>query len=537
MKIVIPMAGMGKRFLKAGYLVPKPLIEVDGYPIIEHVVRNFSPDDRFIFGVNQEHFQGENLEALFQKIAPQHRAIAMPYQEAGVIAVVQRLFAEIADGEPAVVNYCDFSWVWDYTHFKRTMQETNCDGAVVCYRGFHPHLLGPNQYATLDADGLWMKEILEKHSWHDNKQQDWTSSGTYYFKKGAHIKKYFDAIAKHPDLKINGEHYVSQIFQLMKADGLRIYIYEIPFMLQWGTPEDLEEYRYWSDYFSCKAAVQPAVKKHDMTVMMLMAGAGKRFTEAGYDVPKPYIPVDDGTLVAKAARALPQGLHYVFVTREELRYETGEAALTAAFPDTTWVHLRALTEGQACTALAGRGQVDPEKPLLIGACDHAMLDDSGLFEKMTAAGSGIDALIWTYRRNPMVRRNPQAYGWVATDGATRATKVSVKVPMPGDPAEHHAIIGAFWFRKAHAFFEHAEKMIQANSRINNEFYIDECMNFLIRAGMSVHVFETDRYASWGTPEDLKTYQYWDRFFAQAWFHPYSRIGDRPKGLSPMKGKV
>ena len=52
MKIVIPMTGVGQRYIDKGYTTPKPLIEVDGKPIIEHVVSLFPGEDDFIFICN-----------------------------------------------------------------------------------------------------------------------------------------------------------------------------------------------------------------------------------------------------------------------------------------------------------------------------------------------------------------------------------------------------------------------------------------------------------------------------------------------------
>ncbi|MDD5671748.1 MAG: hypothetical protein PHN49_08925, partial [Candidatus Omnitrophica bacterium] len=78
--------------------------------------------------------------------------------------------------------------------------------------------------------------------------------------------------------------------------------------------------------------------------------------------------------------------------------------------------------------------------------------------------------------------------------------------------------------KASGFMEHAHAMIEKNDRIRGEFYIDQCMNYLIRDGLQVRVFEVDQYASWGKPEDLRVYQYWQSFFDQAAFHPYRRQG-------------
>lgn len=436
----------------------------------------------------------------------------MPYQKEGPIAVVRKMLSAVKPEEPVTINYCDFSWAWDYAHFQKTVRENGCDGAVICYRGFHPHLLGPNHYATLDAEGLWMKEIREKFSWHENKQKDWTSSGTYYFKKGEYVKKYFAEIEKHPGWKINGEFYVSQIFQLMKEDGLKIFIYEIPFMLQWGTPEDLAEYQYWSDFFRRQAAVSNKAEAQKMMVLILMAGRGKRFAEEGYKAAKPWIPVDGSSLVAKSTESLPRGSHYLFVTRKDLKDEKNEKALTKAFAPAEMIYIAEMTRGQAETALAAKSRLKLEEPLLIGACDHSMILDRSEFKKMTDEKSGIDALILTYRRHPALRRKPEMYGWVEVDPTGRALKVSVKVPLPGDPAEHHAVIGAFWFRKARYFTENAEAMVAKNDRVNDEFYIDQCMNYLIRAGLRVHVFEVAKFASWGTPDDLKTYEYWEKFF-------------------------
>ena len=49
MQIVIPMSGFGERFRKAGYSIPKPLIEVEGKPIIAHVIDTFKNENNFIF--------------------------------------------------------------------------------------------------------------------------------------------------------------------------------------------------------------------------------------------------------------------------------------------------------------------------------------------------------------------------------------------------------------------------------------------------------------------------------------------------------
>ena len=183
MKILIPMAGMSKRFMKAGVTVPKPLIEVEGLPMIKHIVRNFSDEDEFVFGINERDDAKTSMASLLKAMVPRNQIIRMPYQEEGPVASTMQMSHCVRDDEPVIVNHCDFSWRWDYDNFKRQIRENRCDGAVICYRDFHPHLLGPNLYATLDAEGFWMKEIREKFSWHGDKKRIGPVPGLIIFEK------------------------------------------------------------------------------------------------------------------------------------------------------------------------------------------------------------------------------------------------------------------------------------------------------------------------------------------------------------------
>lgn len=524
MKIIIPMAGQGKRFLAAGYKTPKPLIQVEGKTILEHIVENFSPKhDEFIFAVNEEHLEKFNIENLIEKLVSHSEIISMPYQKEGPIGVLRQVLPHIKGDEPVIVNYCGFSWVWDDSDFKKSINENDPDGAVICYHGFHPHLLGPNLYATLDTDdGTWMKEIREKHSWHRDKQEDWTSSGTYYFKSSKHLEDFCNKIEARPELKINEEFYVSQLYQLMREADQKVLIYEIPYMLQWGTPQDLEEYFYWSDYFRQKDEIVKARLTHDMTALVLMAGAGKRFSDVGYEMPKPFIPIESEPMVVASTKSMPLAKQNLFITRKDVLQDADglDKKVLKSFENAEFITIEELTEGQACTALLARNRIPAQEPLLIEACDHGILYDEKAFSRDISESSGIDILIFTFSNFPPVVRNPKAYGWVDVDEDGHVKRVSVKLPLKGDPLTHQAIIGSFWFRKAEFFFKAADSMIEHDSRINNEFYIDEAMNFAIQLGYNVHVFEVDRYVSWGTPNDLKTYEYWQRFFHRVNFHPY-----------------
>lgn len=249
MNIIIPMSGIGKRFIDAGYKDPKPLIRVEGKTIIQHVVERFSPKDNFFFICNEEHIRTTEMRSVLEKIAPHGKIITIPPHKLGPVYAVLQIENEIPHNEAVVINYCDFSWRWDYAKFLSDVKDSGCDGCVIAYKGFHPHLLHKNLYASMRDDGMkHMLEIREKYSFTENNQDCYQSSGTYYFKSGDTLIKYFRDLME-SKLSLNGEYYVSMVYQGLVRDNLRVDIFEIPFMLQWGTPEDLQEYLYWSEVY------------------------------------------------------------------------------------------------------------------------------------------------------------------------------------------------------------------------------------------------------------------------------------------------
>lgn len=249
MQIIIPMSGLGTRFLEAGYTDPKPLIPVAGRPIIEYIVRNFSGETNFLFICNQDHLDTTSMRSVLNRIMPSGRIVGITSEKKGPVWAVAKVFDQIKDDEPVIVNYCDFNWTWDYFDFKQTMANGNYAGGILCYIGFHPHLLGPNLYASCKVDeNNNLIEIREKYSWTANKMESWQSSGTYYFKSGALLKKYYQQQIDQ-NVQLNGEFYASLTYNLLVRDHLAVHIYKIDQFCQWGTPEDLQEFVYWLEYF------------------------------------------------------------------------------------------------------------------------------------------------------------------------------------------------------------------------------------------------------------------------------------------------
>jgi NDP-sugar pyrophosphorylase family protein len=512
MQIVIPMTGRGSRFLAAGYRDPKPLIEVDGKPIIEHIIRQFPGADDFLFICANDHLASTPLRATLERVAPKGRIVGVEYEKRGPVWAVLQASAHIDDARPALVHYCDFSVVWDYRAFCEDLERRRPAGCIQAYTGFHPHLLGPNTYANMRHRDRWMLEIREKHVFTDNRFGEYSSTGAYYFESGALLKSTFrEAVGR--GLTTNGEFYASTPYNLLVEQGKPVWIHEVPFFKQWGTPEDLEEYQSWSSYFRSEIGWAPSGEYPGLQVLIPMVGAGVRFRAAGYSMPKPLVPVSGVPMVERSLASYPSSSRWVCVMRSE----------DAASPEILWavrsrgravevVAVDGMTEGQASTCLLGMPKLDTDAPLLVAPCDSAVVWDESRLRQITSDPS-VDCVVWTFRNHAHANRNPSQYGWVRCDDDGWIHEVRCKAAFSDDVRRDPGIVGIFWFRKASHLRDAAEELIRQGRRINNEFYADSAIQVLLEQGRRARVFDVKRLVCFGVPPDVQTFEYWNRCFA------------------------
>ncbi|MEN9880952.1 MAG: hypothetical protein RLZZ308_135 [Candidatus Parcubacteria bacterium] len=247
MKIIIPMSGQGKRFKEKGYLDPKPLITVSGKPIIEHVVNMFPKDSDFIFICNKNHLQSTAIRSVLERVAPRGKILEIDEHSYGPVHATSFSFPLIDDIEEVIVSYCDYSMVFDYNGMLEKVREGGYSGAVPAYTGFHPHLLHKGVYGGIlrDSGGV-MLDYKEKHSFTENLMDSHHSAGMYYFKTGKELKDYTKELID-SDVNINGEKYTSMLYYFYLRDGKKISVPEASVFMQWGTPEDLEEYVFFEN--------------------------------------------------------------------------------------------------------------------------------------------------------------------------------------------------------------------------------------------------------------------------------------------------
>lgn len=229
MNVLIPMAGEGSRFAKAGYSFPKPIIDVLGQPMIKWVVDSLNIDANFIFLAREEHIEKYNLVSMLRLIAPNCSVLAVKERTDGAARTALLAKELINNDNPLLIANSDQFIEWDSMEFFYKMQETGADGGILTFENTHPKW----SYCKVDNAGL-IKEVAEKKV-----ISNCASVGIYFYKRGADFVKYAERMID-KNIRVNGEFYVCPAYNEYIQDGKTILPYKINKMHGLGTPEDLE---------------------------------------------------------------------------------------------------------------------------------------------------------------------------------------------------------------------------------------------------------------------------------------------------------
>ncbi len=231
LNVLIPMAGAGSRFEKAGYTFPKPLIDVEGEPMIKLVSENINMDANFIYIVQKSHREKYNLDTLLNLISPGCKIVEVDGITEGAAVTTLLAKEHIDNDSPLVMANSDQFIDWDSNEFMYKMSETNADGGIVTFKATHPKW----SFAKLDENG-YVTEVAEK-----NPISDIATVGIYYWSKGSDYVKYAEQMIE-KNVRVNNEFYVCPVFNEAIGNGKKIRTFEIQTMWGLGTPEDLNVY-------------------------------------------------------------------------------------------------------------------------------------------------------------------------------------------------------------------------------------------------------------------------------------------------------
>ena len=231
MNVLIPMAGLGSRFSKEGYTLPKPLINVNGKPMIQLVVENLNIDAHFIFVVQKEHVEKYNLSTLLNLISPNCDIVITEGLTEGTACTTLLAKDIINNDNHLLIANCDQYVDWDSNDFMQTMLYHKVDGGILTFTDEEKS--SKWSFAKVNEEGF-VTEVAEKKPISDK-----ATVGIYYFNKGNEYVKYCQNMIN-KNIRINNEFYVCPVYNEYINDNKSIKIKDCDRMWGIGVPKDLE---------------------------------------------------------------------------------------------------------------------------------------------------------------------------------------------------------------------------------------------------------------------------------------------------------
>jgi len=238
--IIMPMAGEGSRFAKAGWTTPKPLIELRGVPLFQRAIGSVAIEGvemKYSFIVRQEHIDNQHIDLMIKEILPSAQVFSVLKTTRGAVETCLVAEPAIDDDDAVVVMDCDLEFRSKrYNELVAAALALPADeadgGALVSFESNNPRY----SYAAIDDEGRVLrtaeKEPISNHA----------LCGAYFFGSGKDFKRIAHRLIDDGAFG-KPEFYVSLLYNYLLAQGKVVRLATMEEYYSYGTPEELQQYQ------------------------------------------------------------------------------------------------------------------------------------------------------------------------------------------------------------------------------------------------------------------------------------------------------
>jgi HAD superfamily hydrolase (TIGR01509 family) len=238
LNILIPMAGAGKRFSDAGYIFPKPLIEINNKPMIQWVIDGLNIKANYIFIVQKNHLESYNLASVLKIIEPNCKIVVIDRLTEGAACTTLLAKNYINNKNPLIIANSDQYIEWNSSKVLYNFMSKKIDGAILTFESTHPKWSYAKTRDNNEVIEVAEKKVISKNA----------TVGVYFWRFGSDYIKYTERMIK-KNIRVNNEFYVCPVYNEAINDKKNIVIYPIDKMWGLGTPQDLEFFKSNYKYF------------------------------------------------------------------------------------------------------------------------------------------------------------------------------------------------------------------------------------------------------------------------------------------------
>ena len=281
---------------------------------------------------------------------------------------------------------------------------------------------------------------------------------------------------------------------------------------KWNVPFD--EMHYGKPYgdvyiddlgitFSSVKQLEKKMKEIKPIFVIPMAGKGQRFKDQGILEPKFLIETKGRTLFEWSLEGLPLDIAskiiFICLDKHEKKYDVKnfiKKNMEKKFPSLSYeiILLDKTTDGQVETVLYAKEHINNDSTLVIYNIDTYFLSSRLKSKLLTIKNTAIDGLLGAFNSND------SKLSFIELDSEF------VKRTKEKEPISDIASTGLYVFSYGKDFVNAAEFMLSNSLNTNNEYYVSELYNILIKRGKKFVIDLAEDFSPLGTPDDIKKFE-------------------------------
>ena len=493
--LILPMGGVGQRFLNKGYGIYKPFLQADAKnTIFENITKNFKLPNLEIIIIGKVNFLRGTYNKYFKDVKV--HIINISNHKFGPVYSIflasKKIKKIVKENNNIFVCYSDINWIWNFKKVKNFIKNKKI--VIFTHTGFHPHLhVNPrSDYCQVKKNSIF--NIREKKTFSKDYKNDHLAIGCYYFQNYKLIDKFLKNSVK--TVKQHNEIYLVTLIKFYLKLGQKINFFNINNFVHLGTPEQYEDFLNWREIIKIKFKKSLNLKN---LCVMLMAGEGKRVL--GLNEKKPFLKIKNYPIYDFSFKKFGSKIKIIISNNDNLiRINKKKHVIYNIKKSNSMIQ----TLEKSIIFLK------KYKNYFLTSCDCYGEFKKTLFLKRLKVTKP-EIIIFGYKLSNLQK---------ALNGAH--TTLNIKNNILKDIFVKKSNIdnnlghaGFFWIKNSNVFNYLAKfKRSSYFKNLNREPIIDDYFKFLLKKNfVKVNYFKIDNYVHIGSTPEYHEFNYWDKYFS------------------------
>ena len=495
LNLIIPMAGIGKRFTDMNYKTYKTLLKVDNFnTVYDKIISNFKHKKlRIILIINTEiskkykkKFSKKNLEIITIK----------KHKNGPTYSIYQawtKINELINEDEKIFISYSDINWNWNFREVTSYLK--NKDVCVFTHTGFHPHLEANNKSDFCKINKNYIIKMSQKRKFLKDYKKDHLAIGCYFFKNKRFINYYFKEVNKFNKKK---EYYLLSIINHLIQKNIKVSKFNVCNFVHLGIPEQYEDFINWRNEIKKKNYLNSKKLFKNFKTIMLMAGQGSRLKKLKEE--KFLIPYK-GKNIFKYILDIYSSKENIIITTKKLKRKIPNYSNTK-------IVLIKKNNSMFETILESSKILLKEKNFFLTSCDCFGQFDFDLVRKIQK--QKIDLCLFGFDFSIVQKKLNNAHTQLVVKNNI-VKNIKVKSFFDKKLLGH---AGFFWINSKNVFKYMSNFISSSNYRsLKREIIIDDYFKYItVKKLINVTYIKLKNYIHIGSAKEYKEYTYWKDYF-------------------------